>query len=658
MKKSIALILVIFLLVVCSLIALVAFSLLSTGTTSGIDFMQSIQAQAIALGGVDYYLEALENDTDWTDQSDQSSIFLGVGEFDVDVDEVSLSTDSVTFSIISRIDGFETQDIQRQVSLTALKLPNEALFAVFWHRDPGSQLNFNNSSGGTDIVGDYWSRGTSSIRSASSVTSGIAFYAQGENITGAGSYSKEEIQSPYPSIPVFDDSTYETLMSGWNSKVDNVGITVSTTLRSEGSGTLNLSTDTDFGSLPQPVSYRNINTNGHNIIRGTGNTFIVNCRNFNLESGSEIESNVPVFDINCTREFTMTSSQINSSGYTIDCRDFRMNGSSQVDSQNNTINSNRDVIMNDTSQIVNTETLNVRDDVIMNDDSQISADDIIINCRDIFTMNDDSTITANGYVINSNDDFNMNENSSITSNNFEINIYDQFNTNGTTSLTGYGYIVTRKNSGNINIHHANGDSGTFTATPAGGTIYFLSGGTATINSNENDTDVILNSGCVLYSANPGGTDDLLRIRNEDTIIDDATIIAERRLIIEQGADITDSFIFVDRAGNDTTNFLRITGSSTTVTGAIISMGRLSPSLQIRDTAAVEGFVYQYDGVGNKGNARIDGQSTITGALWVRQFYNNAFGPATVTHDLSKVLSYFPEDFPDAVIAEPGSWDDN
>ncbi len=292
----------------------------------------------------------------------------------------------------------------------------------------------------------------------------------------------------------------------------------------------------------------------------------------------------------------------------------------------------------------------------MNDSSQISASNVTINCADIFTMDDDSQITGDNWTINVDDDFEMMSSSDINSDNFKISIDDNFDTDGTVSITGYGYIVCSDN-GEVQLHDENGDSGTFTATPSGGNIYFLSGDNMTINSDQNDTDVVLNSGCYLYSRNPSGSDDLLRIRNEDTTIDGATIIAERRIIVEEGADIANSFLFVDYAGGDSNNLLKITDSSTTVSGTVVSMGRDGPSLEIRDNAAITGLVYQYDGTGAKGKTRMDGTSTITGALLVYEFYSNSFGPSTVTYDAGSIPSPLPEGFSvSGVEVGEGTWD--
>jgi hypothetical protein len=646
-NRAQALIAAIIIVVMLALFSVVGASLLGTQTGhSAIGLAESTQAFYLAHGGLEWYMQQIVGDNDWSDETAPAAQSLGAGTFEITLSNQAV--DSIDVVSKGKVLGPDARYRERFVSATL----NRAVlteYAVFWDNDNGN-LTFANGSGGTHVVGDMWSIGSASIGSNSEVT-GTIYYASGESISGAGSYTAVEL-TPSPDIPAFDDTSYETLMSSWNTRIDNAGASVAGTARSEGSGTLNLSANVNWSS--QVISYRTINTNGFDI---TGTNFTVNCRDFNLEDGSEIDSSAANFDINCTREFTMTDeSQINSDNYTIDCRDFVMEDESQVDSQDNTITSNRDIILSDDSQIVNSETINTTDDFTMEDDSQISASNLTINCEDVFTMDDDSQITGDNLTINIDNDFDMISSSDINADNFSINIADNFNTNGTTSVSGYGYIVC-SDSGNVMLHSETGDSGTFTATPTGGNIYFLSGDDMTVNSTQNDTDVVLNSGCYLYSRNPSGSDDLLRIRNEDTTIAGATIIAARRIIVEDGADITNSFLFVNYAGSNTNNLLQITGSSTTVGGSVISMGRANPSLLINSSAAITGLAYQYDGTGARGRTQMNGSSTITGALIAYEFDSNSFGPSTVTYSAASIPSPLPEGFSvSGIEVGEGTWD--
>ncbi|MDD5291858.1 MAG: hypothetical protein PHY46_01560 [Candidatus Omnitrophica bacterium] len=559
-----ALIAAIAIMLVLALFSVVAMSLIGMQTSqTATGLSESTQAFYLAHAGLEWYMQQLAEDDDWSDEVAPAAQSLGSGTFEISLS--NQSTDSIDVKSTGKILGPDARNRERWMSAT---IKREALvdYAVFWHQDgPGAQLTFSNSGSGTDVVGDMWSIGSANIGSNSSITGGKIYYAQGETVTGSGSYTAQVVPPPFPQIPSLDTTYYDDLMTDWNARIDAADSNISS-----GSGDLTLSSDVDWTG--QNISRRDIDTNGFDI---TGTNFTVTCRSFNLENNSEIDSNASNFTINCNRDFNMTGN------------------------------------------------------------SQINADDYRINCSRNFLMSGTSN---------------------INSSDFELYLDDDFDSNGTVSITGYGYIVC-SDIGQINLHDATTDSGTFTATPSGGSIYFLSGTDMTVNSTQNDTGVILNSGCFLYSRNPSGTTDTLTIRNEDTTIDGATIIAERRIIVEDGADITDSVLYVGYASSNSNNELSITDSSTTVTGTVISRGRNVPSLRINNSASVTGLVYQYDGVGTLGRAEVDGGSTITGALLVRQFDGNSFGPATVTYDEDSLPSPLPEGFQSSgVEIESGSWD--
>ncbi len=564
-NKAQALIAAILIIVMLSFFATMIASLFATqvsNTASGL--AESTQVFYLAHGGLEWYMQQLAEDSDWTDQINPATQTLGSGTFDIELSNISAG--SIDVKAIGKVTGPDQRDRERWVAATIKRTPVIPEYAVFWHQDgPGSQLDFANSSGGTHVVGDMWSIGSSDIGTNSEVT-GIIYHAQGESITGGGSYTAQEL-TPSPTIPLLDTTYYDGLMADWNSRIDAANVN---NHGQTGGSNLTLNSHVDWTG--QTINQKNINTNGYDI---TGTNFTVNCRSFNLQTGSEIDSNASGFTINVRNNFAMSGS------------------------------------------------------------SQINADD---------------------YRINTSNNFTMSGTSAVSSSNFEFYLDDNFNTDGTVSLAGNGYVVC-SDAGSILLHNANGDSGVFTATPSGGSIYFLSGDSMTVNSNKNDTDVTLNANCFLYSRNPGGSNDLLRIRNEDTSIDQATIIAERRIIVEKGADVTDSTLYLDRGSGNSNNFLQVTGSSTTVTGSLLSQGREYPSLRVRDSASVTGLVYDYDGVGTRGRARVDGSSTIAGALLVRQFYNDNFGPATITYDSNSIPSPLPNGFDSSrVMVDSGTWD--
>ncbi|NQT47146.1 MAG: hypothetical protein HQ593_06725 [Candidatus Omnitrophica bacterium] len=264
MNDGVALILIIFLIMVCSLVALTAFSLLATGVESGLGFSESIQTLAIAMGGKEWYLEQLENDSDWSDEANQTGIALGSGTFDITVN--SATSGSVSFTVTGKVTNALSQTVRREVTLTANRLPTASKFAVYWGRNTGSWLELRNS---TTINGNFWSRGTTDVKSGCSVT-GISYCPSNKNVAGAGSYTEVEIDSPYPSMPQIDETPYSNSISSFNAYINTYGTNS------------NRSQTTDLILSGNVIGCKNFTSSGNITISGNG--YIVAKQNINLHS--------------------------------------------------------------------------------------------------------------------------------------------------------------------------------------------------------------------------------------------------------------------------------------------------------------------------------------------------------------------------------------
>ena len=216
MNKGIALVLVTFLVAACSLVAVVAFSLLAQGTTTGLGLSESMQAYAIAVGGKEWYLEQLEADNDWTDEASQADIALGPGSFDIVVN--SVSANSVSFTVTGAVTGYVDQTVQRQISLSAKRLPKASRFAVFWGEDTGSNLQLKSST----INGNFWSRGNTDV-DRRSLVSGISYCPDIRSITGDGTFTEQKINLPYPDMPQIEQTSYNDLMNFFDSYINSYG---------------------------------------------------------------------------------------------------------------------------------------------------------------------------------------------------------------------------------------------------------------------------------------------------------------------------------------------------------------------------------------------------------------------------------------------------
>lgn len=258
-QSGIGLILAIFLIVIGAIIGAIALSLLTGGTASGITDILSVRAYGIAYGGMEWYCEQLQNDNDWSDELNQTGIALGSGTFDITID--SASSTSVSFTITSAVPGYENQSIQREMSITVNKFFGP--FALYWGRHEATDVEFTSNM---TVDGNYWSVGSTEIQSGSSVTNGVAYYGPGEDIYGAGTFSKIEI-SDSPSIPQINETYYDNLMSSYNTMIDAAS-----------GGDYNLSTDLVLSG--NTINCRDFDTDGNITISGNG--YIVATRNILL----------------------------------------------------------------------------------------------------------------------------------------------------------------------------------------------------------------------------------------------------------------------------------------------------------------------------------------------------------------------------------------
>lgn len=227
-----------------------------------------------------------------------------------------------------------------------------------------------------------------------------------------------------------------------------------------------------------------------------------------------------------------------------------------------------------------------------------------------------------------------------------------FTTTGNITISGNGYIIAGQN---INLHSTNAATGTLTVTPSGGNIYFLAARSLTVNSTQSDTNVAMDSGAYLYSRAQTATDQLVRIRKNSstsTNVNSAFIIGNRRIIVEDGAQVLNSTLYVSDV-SDTNNYLQIMDSGTLVSGNIISVSGRNPGLIINNNASVSGLIYHWGGT--SGYTQLN-SANITGSVVASQYNNNRIISSTITYDSTSIPSILPEGFDNSVTVESNSWD--
>lgn len=245
-----------------------------------------------------------------------------------------------------------------------------------------------------------------------------------------------------------------------------------------------------------------------------------------------------------------------------------------------------------------------------------------------------------------------------------------FNTNttgsGTVTISGNGIIVANRD---IFLNTTNTNGRNLVITPSGGDILILAGRTLQVNTGTTGThSVTISSGARMYSESLSANTQLLDVQNPLTTIDGALLIADRRIQVRNGADITGSTLFVDQASSATNNVLTVTSSGTVVGSAakpcsLISIAQGSPALAITTSPSVVGFVYQKNATAATGFTNIAGTSSaarasITGTVIANQFTGNAISNANITYDPTAIPNPPPEGFDGFATKDPNSWSGN
>ncbi|MCU0651873.1 MAG: hypothetical protein MUC39_02905 [Candidatus Omnitrophica bacterium] len=247
------------------------------------------------------------------------------------------------------------------------------------------------------------------------------------------------------------------------------------------------------------------------------------------------------------------------------------------------------------------------------------------------------------------------------SNNIVCN--NDFNTNGNLTITGTGFIIAKRD---ILLHSENNDSGTLNIVPAGGPIVFISDDNFTVGGASNQTNQPVNvSANTRMFCRSNGDNDVMNIRNANTAISGALILANRQVIIQNGADVNGSTLFLADNGNSSANYVRITGSGTTIgtvanPSSVISLASSSGSpsaLTIDASATAAGLFYQREASGTNGKTRIN-TATIRGTVIADGLQGNAITSSTITYDEQAITDPPPEGFNLFVTKKANSWSGN
>lgn len=268
-NNGVSIVAAIAIMMIMAILGLVMVSLLGTASRGVVDYQRAAQAFGLAQAGLNWYMMQLAGTADWSAATDQTGISLGQGTFDVALTNKaqpqpdSNSATRMDITVTGKVSGNDGVNIQRTMSERAWKLPSASKFALFWGRDVAN-LSFTNVA----VNGDFWSIGTTSIPSSSSVTNGSAYRPTTENISGAGTYTEADAGAfPYfsnfsgstatNSTPPFTAAYYNNLIAGYD------------TLESACTTTTDDNRSSSF-VLSGTICCRDFNTNGAMTISGSG----------------------------------------------------------------------------------------------------------------------------------------------------------------------------------------------------------------------------------------------------------------------------------------------------------------------------------------------------------------------------------------------------
>lgn len=269
--RGVSLVAAIAIMVIMSVLGIIMVSMLGTTSRGSVDYQRSAGALGLAQAGLNWYMVQLAGISDWTTTTNQIGVSLAPGTFDVTLS--NQTSTRIDISVTGKVMGSDGVTIQRTMSQRVWKLPSASKFALFWGRLTGSNLTLTN----TAVNGDMWSRGITSIPSSSSVSNGIAYRPDNQDITGAGTYTEQAVTSPYPVMPGISPAYYTNLIGGYNTMIGACG----------NSNTINQNTNLVLTGNTICCQTFNTNTTANSSVTISGNGFIVANQNINLNtSGS------------------------------------------------------------------------------------------------------------------------------------------------------------------------------------------------------------------------------------------------------------------------------------------------------------------------------------------------------------------------------------
>jgi len=202
-------------MLIVATLALVVASTMSTGNISSVTDMQAQQAFYLAQAGMEWYMEQLEGDSDWSSPpstvTDQS---FGAGTYSVSY--ANESTDLIDVQATGKVTGWDGNDIQRVITHRVEKSSGGgstfADYAIYYGGGDGTIAT--NIAKNQTIIGDTFIHGDLDVGRNCTITGNVS--ATGEITVGSGtniSGSTVEHASAPANQPTLTATYYDNLIS-------------------------------------------------------------------------------------------------------------------------------------------------------------------------------------------------------------------------------------------------------------------------------------------------------------------------------------------------------------------------------------------------------------------------------------------------------------
>lgn len=214
-NKGISLIAVTIVMLLVATLVLVIATMMSTGTRASVVDMQAQQAFYLAQAGMEWYMEQLEGDSDWSSppavKTDQ---VFGAGTFSITYANAAM--DSIDVTATGKVTGWDGNDVQRVITQHVEKsLAGGITFADFAIYYGGGDGTIASSiAKNQTITGDTFVNGDMDIGKNCTITGNVS--ATGSITVGSGtniSGSTTEHASAPANQPTLTTTYYDNLIS-------------------------------------------------------------------------------------------------------------------------------------------------------------------------------------------------------------------------------------------------------------------------------------------------------------------------------------------------------------------------------------------------------------------------------------------------------------